>query len=127
MDEQQMSEVLTQIPKPPDGSVFELDKVVKVTYPHPFMITAKHVARAADQYGGMLGEECLRGQGCGMRDCNLRYEEHKTEVALTIVVPRGSRDLNAIPGLHAYLLSIKEVATGLGIEGFAFPDRKGAL
>ena len=116
---------LEQVPVPPEGSVFSLAKVEKVSIPHPYCITARHMEIASDQFCGMLGEAAIeaaekQGAHCGMQRCNLRYDQHKTSETLFIRVPQN-KDLNAVPGLHAYLLLIKDKATELGIEGFAFP------
>jgi len=116
---------LDQIPAPPEGSSFSLVKIEKVSIPHPYCITPKHVAIASDQFCGMLGTEAIeaaerQGAHCGMRGCNLRCDQHESSKTLFIRVPQNC-DLNAIPGLHAYLRSIQAKAAELGIEGFAFP------
>jgi hypothetical protein len=131
-------EIYAQIPRPPEGSAFTLLKVQKVTTPHPYCITPKHVAVAADHHCGMLNEAAIedaekRGARCGTcremakrnRDSVLSYREHETNTALFIQVPQD-RNLNAVQGLHAYLLSIKALAESLGVTGFAFPTAKEA-
>lgn len=119
---------IADFPTPPPDAVFELQKVETVSLPHPYCITPKHVGVAADQFAGILGEAALeaaekQGARCGMRDCHLPYSKHESVKTLFIKVPNRPKDLNDVPGLHAYLLSIKEQAEGLGITGFAFPDR----
>ncbi len=124
--------LLVQIPAPPQDSVFSLSKVDKVSMPHPYCIGAKHVQVAADQFGGMLGEaaiEAAEKQGVYCDICKklnrkrgtpiLKYHEHENNLTLFITVPQN-KDLNAIPGLHEYLLGIKDKAVELGIQGFAF-------
>lgn len=128
------AEILAQLPAPPAGSVFRLLRVEDLTHPHPYCITAKHVAVASDHHGGMLDKAAIedaerRGAECETcralvkrrrQDRVLRLDEHVTEKALVIVVPQN-RDLNAVAGLHAYLLAIKEQAEALGVKGFMFP------
>ena len=117
-------EMFTQLPLPPEGSCFSLKDVRKVSVPHPFMITPAHVTFASKR-GGILDEHNIRHSGapCGMKGCQVKFSEHKTQVVAVVEVPQN-RDLNAVEGLHAYLLSIKDKATELGIEGFAFPIKK---
>jgi hypothetical protein len=120
MSKKTNEEILAQVPPPPVGSSFKLDKVDTVVLPHPFMITPKHVEYAADRCGGVLDAEALSKAPCGIKGCQLSSNDHKPMVSLFIRVPQN-RDLNAIEGLRAYLLAIKEKATELGIDGFAFP------
>jgi len=115
------------LPRPPAGSSFSLVKVETVCLPHPYMIGSRHVGHAADHFGGRLGKEAIadaerKGIYCEWRGCQLSYDKHESQMTAFIEVGQN-RDLNAVPGLHAYLLSIKEQATQLGIDGFAFPLR----
>jgi hypothetical protein len=119
-------ELLKDLTAPPDGSAFRLLKVERLTMPHPYCITPRHVAEASDNFGGMLNEAAIEsaekhGAHCGTQGCRLAYGQHETSVTLFIGVPQNG-DLNAVPGLHRYLLSIKERAVQLGISGFAFPE-----
>ncbi len=123
----QVQVTLGKIPQPPIDASFKLIKIEKVSVPHPFCITPAHVAYAADHCGGILSNEAIKRSGakCGMKDkrngrCLLSLDEHETFVTLFIGVPQN-KDLNAVDGLHAYLLSIKDEATTLGVQGFAFP------
>lgn len=121
--------ILEALPKPPEGAVFSAVKVESVSLPHPYCITSRHVVFAADHRGGMLTAEAIdaaerAGARCGMPGCNLKHDEHEQMLTMFIAVPpQHQRDLNACPGLHAYLLSIKEQAQALGVQGFAFPTR----
>ena len=108
-----------------EDPTFRLLKVENVMFPHPYCVTSKHVEYASDHGGGILSEAAIKGAErhgakCGVRGCNLSYQRHETSLTLFVEVPQH-RDLNAVEGLHAYLLSIKEQATSLGIQGFAFP------
>ena len=124
------------LPKPSEGSEFRLSRVVTYSDPHPYCIGPRHVAYAADHCGGMLSESAIEeaekyGVKCAMKlgrghgRCGQSYRDHKSMPTAVIVLHNDHpADLNAIPGLHTYLLSIKEKATELGIEGFAFPTEK---
>lgn len=114
--------IFDALPKPTDVE-FELVKIESVCLPHPYCITVKHVVHAADHFNGSLSMEAIEdaekhGVSCGT--CHHSYSEHTTELTAWIAVPQN-RDLNAVVGLHAYLLSIKEQAAALGVESFAFP------
>lgn len=117
---------LDQLPPVPDGSPFRLEKVERVGMPHPYCITPKHVAHASDHFGGMLTADAIRDAEkhgarcdiCRVRRLTLSFDEHENPLTLFISVPQN-KDLNAVPGLHAYLLQVKNA--GLGLEGFAFP------
>lgn len=136
MSNQTLDGLLAKFSVPPEGSVFSLSKVEKVTHPHPYCITPKHVAVASEYYGGILGEAAIAGaeaRGAVCETCRdrvrngrqpgiLPYSSHVTDTALFIEVPQN-KDLNAVPGLHAYLLSVKELAESLGVTGFAFPTK----
>jgi hypothetical protein len=128
--EQNELAVFNAIPQPAEGSPFTLTKVERIAMPHPYCITSKHVEVAADRFSGMLRAEAIRAAEksgakcdiCRVNRLNLSYDEHESNLTLFIEVPLG-KDLNAVPGLHAYLLSIKEQAIALGIQGFAFPPK----
>lgn len=121
---------LEQMPSVPEGVSFRLKKVEMVSMPHPYCITPRHVAVAADHFGGMLGAEAIRAaekRGACCDICRqkgtgiLRYDEHENNLTLFISIPAGIRDLNSISGLHAYLFENKPTFESLGIQGFAFP------
>jgi hypothetical protein len=117
---------LSDLPALQEDAVFSLQKIEKVSLPHPYCIGTKHVVYASDNYSGRLGEDAIRdaekhGAHCEMKGCNLSYDEHESPLTLFIRVPQN-KDLNTIPGLHAYLLAVKEA--NLGIEGFAFPTKE---
>lgn len=114
--------------------MFSLLKIEKVSIPHPYCITPKHIAVAADDFGGMLGEAAIeaaerKGAVCDIcrerarRDGSriLTYGEHENNVTLFVKVPQN-RDLNAIEGLNKYLFDNKQTFVDAGIQGFAFPS-----
>jgi hypothetical protein len=117
-----------KIPNPPQDSVFRLSKVDTVTFPHPYCITPKHLELSDSHIldAASITHAESRGAKCDICNKNgreiLPYSEHRNETTLFIKVPQN-KDLNAVEGLHAYLLSIKNICTELGITGFAFPCR----
>jgi hypothetical protein len=116
---------ISDLPALPSGAKFSLQKIEKISMPHPYCIGTKHVVVASDHWSGRLGEDAIRdaekrGAHCYMQGCNLPYDEHENLLTLFIRVPQN-KDLNSIPGLNAYLLAIKEA--NIGIEGFAFPTK----
>ena len=112
-------------------------KTVEITYvnckPHPYCIGTKHVCHASDNFGGILCKECiLDGEKYHQIFCDIckkgrgkiyLYDEHTSDKVLAIEV-NENEDLNTIPGLHNYLLRVKDLAIAEGIQGFIFP-RKG--
>jgi hypothetical protein len=125
---------LASLPQPPAGAVFSLQKVEKISMPHPYGIGTKHVAVAARSFGGMLGEAAIEQaerEGASCFICQetarrggriLKYSEHENAVTLFVKVPAGTCDLNAVEGLHKFLFDNKQTFIDAGIEGFAFPS-----
>jgi|ERR1035441_5437898 hypothetical protein len=120
---------ISELPQPPSGSSFGLVEVKSVSMPHPYCITPKHVAYAADHCGGMLGTDAIRAaEKTGAACCDiclksgngiLGIDKHTTSLMLLIRVPQN-KDLNAVVGLHDYLFGNKAAFEKMGIEGFAF-------
>ena len=124
-------DLLVLLPTPWPGSSFMLQKIEDVILPHPYCITSKHLAFADSIYldAAAIERAEARGVQCdicrqlvkhGQQPTVLPHIEHESQKTLFIAV-NDNRDLNAIEGLHAYLLQIKPVAETLGIQGFAFP------
>lgn len=103
--------ILAQLPAPPSDAVFKLRKVDIVSLPHPFVIGSEHLGN------GTVNTD----KPC--HHCKKPASDHVQQKTLFIQVPQN-KDLNAVQGLHAYLLEIKDKATALGIDGFAFPDKE---
>ena len=107
----------------PKTEQFEVIDTIGV--PHPYCITSKHVAYAADHCHGMLNEEAIRkaekvkGAHCDVKNCNLSYNEH--EQALLVAC---YKDIQKNEELHRYLLKIKDEAEKNGYAGFAFLDKR---
>lgn len=110
-----------KIKKYPKTEFFEIIDTIGV--PHPFCITHHHVGFASDNHMGMLGREAImdyerkHGQSCGIKDCNLRYEEH--EQALAVKVKTLDKEMT-----QKYLESIVEKVEADGFAGFVFVKDK---
>jgi len=118
----------------PAGASFRVAGVEEHVLPHPYCIGSKHVVHASDHFTGTLGEAAIRdGEKKGIvcetcrknkrRDVKvLSYDEHEKVVGLVVVLANDApKDLNDVPGLHAWLLTIKDKAAVLGVTGFLFP------
>jgi len=117
---------ISDVPATPIDAPFSL-LYVRDTYPetgHPYVIGLRHVAFAADHRSGRLDGEAIESSGapCESRGCNASLDDHKSSATLFIQVEQN-HDLNAIDGLHAYLLEVKDACVALGIDGFAFPTK----
>ena len=73
---------ITKLPQPPEGSVFSLSKVKKLTQPDAYCIKPSHIAYASKHFGGIL-----------------KFAEHETLNLLFITVPQN-RDLKSVAGLE---------------------------
>lgn len=118
---------LADFPALDEGVPFKLVKVETIAQPHPYCITPKHIEHCRT---GILNETEIeyaesKGAKCdicreevrrGKRGSVLPFSGHENLRALFVGVPH--HDLNAIAGLHPYLLKVKEL--GL-VDGFAFP------
>ena len=120
-------EIFDAIDPPPKKSVFIRSHVETLMLPHPYCITSKHLQFGDSTIldGDAIERAEAKGAVCDIcrkqkKGPILTYREHEKNVTLFIRVPQN-KDLNAVKGLHAYLLQIKEKATKLGVQGFAFP------
>ena len=120
---------LSELPQPPEGSVFNLVEVKTVRLPHPYCITQRHIAFAAKHFGGGLSKDAIRAAEKSGACCDicrhsgqgiLTVDQHESLLSLIIKVPQN-KDLNAVDGLHTYLYGNKETFVNMGIAGFAFP------
>lgn len=116
-----MTDVKGNYPKSKQGNFKVVDTI---GVPHPYCITSKHVAWAADHCGGMLGKEAIReaeehGAKCDIckKQGNvLTIDEHEQALLVGCKV-----DIQPLPDeLKDWLISIKEEATANGYAGFAF-------
>lgn len=118
--EERAREIFAAVPPTPEGAEFRIVKVDTVVLPHPFVITPKHLA-GDSMY---LNEDVIERSGapCGHPGCLLGIREHESQVTLFVEVEDNRVDLNTIDGLGPYLQAVKDA--DLGLEGFAFPDRR---
>jgi len=92
--------------------------------PHPYMVGPHHITYAADNHGGMLGEDAiLAGEKvgkckCAQPKCNTPYEDHTSDtIAFLQLLRHGTNDeANTV---------LKAAVTELGeafVDGFAFVE-----
>lgn len=114
-----MDEKLKKYPKTESFEVID-----SIGVPHPYCITPKHVAWAADHCCGMLSKEAIieaeaHGARCDICKGKLKYDEHQQ--ALLVECKKDIHtDVNAKEELKEYLLSIKTMAEEDKYAGFAF-------
>ena len=106
--------------------------------PHPYCITEKHVAVASEHFSGRLGEEAIKSAEkgrvcerdgrrvevrarCGVKGCNLSYEEHKQALLVSCKADIHVGD-EVNPELKGMLEANVDEATANGYAGFAFKD-----
>ena len=94
--------------------------------PHPFCITTRHVAYAADRHGGMLTKSAISHSGgpCGMKGCTLSIHEHETALLVSCLGPLNPKEdrKKAHPELQEYLKKIVDQCKEEGYAGFSFLD-----
>ncbi len=105
-----------KIKKYPKTDLYEVVDTIGV--PHAYTIGADHVADAADNHGGRLGEETMRKIQCAHRGCRLTFDQH--EKALVVKCKTDLKDER----LREYLKSIAEMCSNDGFVGFVFIDGK---
>jgi hypothetical protein len=93
--------------------------------PHPYCIGPKHVAHAADHFGGMLGKEAIRdaekhGARCDICKGKLSYDAHETALLIACKAELKDESGTANPELHAFLLKCKPMCEADKYAGFAF-------
>lgn len=125
---------IAEMPAVPTGLSFSLDKIETVSMPHPYCITPRHLTgdsmildaaaiERAEKENGAVCDICRENVKRGRQSSILTYAQHEQTLTLFIYVPKGTTDLNAVKGLHKYLLSNKPAFEKLGIGGFAFPPQ----
>ena len=123
--DQMKATLLAELPRPEGTALFTFAGIKRHSIPHPYCITSAHVAEASDHHFGRLDNSAIeaaekKGVRCGMNGCWLTAAEHKS-VPLVVVAVKGEtkvRDLNTVPGLHAYLLACKKIVERVvGSEG----------
>lgn len=88
--------------------------------PHPYVVGARLVGYCSDEWGGRLGEDCIkayekkiRKPSCEMEGCKLSFEDHRQALAVEV-------DDDDNEDTVSYLLSIKDRAIADGYEAFCF-------
>jgi len=101
-----------------------------IPIPHSYMITSKHLEYNDSMYLGKKEIELMEkehGSLCGQRDCNLKYEDHKSGLLILCKIPMSQKNnknrLNK--ELHVYLMEIKKTLDLKKFEGFVFIDKSG--
>lgn len=86
--------------------------------PHPYMVGGKHISYAADNCGGILGEEVVRNVPCAQSQCNLSYDEHTYDLVAFVKLTADIRTED----LQAWLIKITDFvkAADRRLDGFAF-------
>lgn len=114
--------------KSEDGNFYLSDTIV---IPHPFCITERHVAHAANYFSGLLGKQAIQsaekiGIRCGMKGCQLDYDQHEIALLVSCKVdysdPLDKEKMH--PELHKWLLAIKDQIEKDGYSGFGFIKAK---
>lgn len=102
-----------------DSNLFILKSIQHVNYkPHPYVIGSKHVAYAADHYGGMLGKETLEKIPCAEKGCQLPYDEHTSDKVMFLQLKRDTTGKEA----GTFLMQMEDEIKQDGIDGFAFVE-----
>jgi len=114
--------------KYPKTGRFEVIDTIPV--PHPYCITPKHLKYNTSMYLGrkQIAEAEKKGAVCDIcrkrnkkfGDPILSIDEHKEALLIEV---NDKRELKDVPGLHRYLLSIKEMTEKDGFVGFAFKQK----
>jgi hypothetical protein len=90
-------------------------------HPHPYCITPRHL-KGDRMY---LDKDAIReaekkfGAKCGVKGCNLSYDEHK-QILVLACKKDPKEDEQAGKELHEYLLKIKSTLMNDDFEGVAF-------
>ena len=98
-----------------------------ISVPHPYVITGKHVAWAADHYLGSLSTMAIEtgereGIRCGMNGCRLTLAEHQQALLVACRGPLKTLKGKMVKELHDYLLKCKPLCDQDGWVGFAFVE-----
>ena len=104
-----------------DTDLFSLENITAVNHkPHPYTVGSKHIAHAAANHSGMLGDATLKAVKCAHPGCILSYEEHTSDTVMFIKLKRHMTHAEA----NGFLLSIKEDMEADKLDGIAFIETK---
>ena len=122
------------IPNPPKNAQFEIKEVKKVSVPHPYGITPKHILpnrmylnKETIKEAESQGAECFICKGrvkAGVQDRIYTSEEHNEQKTLFLQMKTPEKDLNKVEGLNKYLMKIKPILKKKRIDGVAFIPKK---
>lgn len=101
--------------------VFKLKSIINVNHdPHSYMIGARHIKHASDNYGGMLGEETMEKIPCAMPKCGLFYKDHTSDKVAFLLLIRDATNKEMNEALRTI---VKELGEKF-IDGFGFVESK---
>lgn len=104
-----------------ENDILILKSVQAVNYkPHQYMIGARHVKHASDNFGGMLGEQTLKAVQCAHPGCAVPYEEHTYDTVAFLQLKRNCTNDEIKPLMLVMSQKIEE--TKCGVDGFVFVD-----
>lgn len=109
----------------PKTEMFEI--IDTISFPHPYCITSRHIFYASDHNAGILDKYAIEeaekhGAKCGIRGCQLKYDEHETALVVQCSTNKSLPEIEK--ELKEYLLGIKEKAEADGYVGFAFVQKQ---
>jgi hypothetical protein len=107
----------------PEGAVFAVqEKILTVNHkPHVFVVGPKHFEHASKYHSGTLGNATLDVVPCAHPRCGLLYAKHTYESALVVLVPEEYKaDLNTVPGLRDWLITLKPQLEEEKLAGVTF-------
>lgn len=106
----------------PSCGFAEVTKIHDNFDPHPFMITEQHVVYASQYAGGILSEDSITRsrKPCGMRGCNLKYSEHKSEKVAIIRITRNCTSKQ----VQDWMKTLISWAEAEGVAGFAIIESR---
>ncbi len=88
--------------------------------PHVYMVGPKHVAKAADENGGVLSEDILETMPCAHRKCKLSYREHTSEQTLMLTLTRDILNSEA----NDELMKLKDQLIVNQVAGVSFVENE---
>lgn len=86
------------------------------------MITGEHVAYASQYAGGILSDDSITRsrKPCGMRGCNLKYSEHKSEKVAIIRITRNCTSKQ----VQGWMETLLNWAKAEDVAGFAIIESR---
>ncbi len=113
----------------PVGAKFRVAGLTTIPDPHPYCITDKHVCYASDKCGGILGESAIEGAErsgawCGIRDCNLKYSEHRQSKVLVVVIAENIEIMKKDEEMRKFFMGIKDRLEKEKIAGILLPTEE---